>query len=225
MATRSYREHCGLAAALDLVGQRWAMLIVRDLAPGPRRFTDLFDGLPGIATDMLSDRLRELEAAGVVVLESTRHPVPAKLYSLTERGEQLAAVLAQLADWGRPLLPEEPAEGVTVRARWALQTMVRMYRRGLSMGAYEFMVDGDELHVVVQREGASLHYGRSPQGPLASVQCSTRQFFQAVNEPGWLGRRHRGVMIDGEVSAAIRFFEQLPLQVGAAAAAELRRAD
>ena len=83
MARRSYHQYCGLAAALDVVGERWALLIIRDLAPGPRRFTDLFAGLPGIATDVLADRLRSLEAAGAVRLRAIRHPVPAKLYELT----------------------------------------------------------------------------------------------------------------------------------------------
>ena len=102
MALRTYGQYCGLAAAMDLVGQRWAMLLVRDLSPGPRRFTDLFEGLPGIATDVLAERLRALEAAGVVRHRTLKHPVPAKVYELTASGEELASIARRSGGLGRP---------------------------------------------------------------------------------------------------------------------------
>ena len=123
MGKRSYAQYCGLAAALDVVGERWALLIVRDLVPGPRRFTDLFDGLPGISTDLLTDRLRSLETAGAVRRREVRTPVPAQLYELTDRGTELARLAGRLAKWGAPMLPDIADAGDrVVNARWILQS-------------------------------------------------------------------------------------------------------
>jgi DNA-binding HxlR family transcriptional regulator len=101
---RSYGEFCPLARALDLVGERWTMLIVRELALGPRRFTDLRGGLPGIATNLLAERLRSLEEAGVLDRLEVVRPLPGVLYRLTERGEALKPILRDLARWGAPLM-------------------------------------------------------------------------------------------------------------------------
>jgi DNA-binding HxlR family transcriptional regulator len=216
MGTRTYGQHCGLAAAMDLVGQRWSMLIVRDLAPGPRRFTDLFEGLPGIATDVLAERLRELEAAGVVVHRSMKHPVPAKLYSLTESGQELSAIAGRLADWGMPLLPAVPSTDAKVRARWALQTMARHYAGGLDDGQYELVIDGEEFTVTVSRRAAMLRYGPAEGPALLCVRCSSRQFFNAVKDPSYFDSPRRSVEIDGGVSLASKVLRALPLTVAAA---------
>ncbi len=213
MGTRTYGQHCGLAAAMDLIGQRWSMLIVRDLTPGPRRFTDLFEGLPGIATDVLAERLRELESAGVIVHRSTKHPVPAKLYSLTASGEELSAIASRLADWGMPLLPTVPAADAKVRARWALQTMSRHYVGGLAHGDYELTIDGEEFCVRVSRDVAKLRYGPAPGPAVLGLRCSVRQFFNALKDPAYLSVAHRGLEIEGDVANAQALLRALPIQV------------
>jgi DNA-binding HxlR family transcriptional regulator len=101
---RSYEEFCPLARALDLVGGRWTMLVVRELAHGPRRFTDLREGLPGIASNLLAERLRSLEEAGIIERLQVVRPVPGVLYGLTARGEELLPILRDLARWGLPLM-------------------------------------------------------------------------------------------------------------------------
>ena len=107
---RSYRQYCALAKALDVLGDRWTLLIVRELMlGGPSRYTDLRNGLPGIATNLLSDRLRELEAAGVVARVQAPPPVATTLFSLTPRGEALRPVLDELGNWGVPFMAEGPA--------------------------------------------------------------------------------------------------------------------
>ncbi len=116
---RSYGQYCAIARALDVVGDRWTMLIIRELlVRGECRYTDLRDGLPGIATNLLADRLRALEAAGVVTRRQAAPPVAAVLLTLTERGRALQPVIDGLGRWGIPLMVEGPAPGDEFRGRW-----------------------------------------------------------------------------------------------------------
>lgn len=101
---RSYGQYCGLAHALEIVGERWAMLIVRDLVLGPKRFTDLRTGLPRIPTNVLSARLKELENAGVVRRRTMPRPSAAVAYELTEYGAELEDILLRLGRWGASTL-------------------------------------------------------------------------------------------------------------------------
>lgn len=97
---RRYGEACAIAASLDLVGERWALLIVRDLLLGPKRFTDIQDGLPGAGSKVLAQRLRELEAGGVVARRTLPPPASTRVYELTEWGAQLDQVVTALGRWG-----------------------------------------------------------------------------------------------------------------------------
>jgi DNA-binding HxlR family transcriptional regulator len=115
---RSYRQYCSLARALDVVGDRWNLLIVRELSlRGPCRYSDLLEGLPGIATNLLAERLRTLETAGVIAREQAPPPVASTLFTLTERGEALHPVLRELGRWGIPLMLE-PEGADEFRSRW-----------------------------------------------------------------------------------------------------------
>jgi DNA-binding HxlR family transcriptional regulator len=124
---RSYDEYCAIAKSLDVVGDRWTLLIVRELAlRGASRYTDLRNGLPGIATNLLAERLRELEHAGVIAREDAPPPIATTLFRLTPRGEQLRPVLDGLFHWGMPLMTEQKP-GDAVRSHWlagALETML-----------------------------------------------------------------------------------------------------
>jgi DNA-binding HxlR family transcriptional regulator/putative sterol carrier protein len=114
VAVRSYGQFCGVARALELVGERWALLIVRDLLVGPRRFTDLRHGLPRIPTNVLSERLKELEASGIVRRRALPRPAASVVYELTEYGGQLDDVLMRLGLWGAQSLGEpRPGEILT----------------------------------------------------------------------------------------------------------------
>jgi DNA-binding HxlR family transcriptional regulator len=116
---RTYGQYCAIAKALDLVGDRWTLLIVRELLlQGACRYTDLRNGLPGVATNLLAERLRDLEEAGVVSREDAPPPVATTLFRLTPRGEGLAPVLRDLLDWGMPLMVEGPADGDVFRGQW-----------------------------------------------------------------------------------------------------------
>src|SRR5580658_4955190 len=115
---RSYGQYCSIAKALDVVGDRWTLLIVRELLiRGACRYTDLKDGLPGIATNLLSDRIRELESAGLITREDAPPPVATTLYRLTEAGAELRPVLDALGQWGVRYMAE-PAEGDEFRGHW-----------------------------------------------------------------------------------------------------------
>ena len=124
---RSYNEYCAIAKSLDVVGDRWTLLIVRELAErGACRYTDLRNGLPGIASNLLAERLRELEQADVIAREDAPPPIATTLFSLTPRGEQLRPVLDDLMRWGMPLMIEHDPED-TVRSHWlaaALELML-----------------------------------------------------------------------------------------------------
>ena len=124
---RSYDEYCAIAKSLDVVGDRWTLLIVRELAlRGPSRYADLRNGLPGIATNLLAERLRELERAGVIAREDAPPPIATALFRLTPWGEQLRPVLEGLTRWGVPLMTEQTPDDA-VRSHWlawALELML-----------------------------------------------------------------------------------------------------
>lgn len=115
---RTYGQYCPLAKTLDVIGDRWSLLIVRELLfRGPCRYTDIRNGLPGIATNLLADRLRELEQAGVIRREAAPPPVATTLFHLTPRGEELRSVLRAMAQWGLPLLGDAPGHDA-FRSHW-----------------------------------------------------------------------------------------------------------
>jgi len=115
---KSYREYCAVAQALDVVGERWTLLIVRELLiQGPSRYTDLRNGLPGIATNLLAERLREMEQAGLIRREEAHPPVATTLFHLTERGRELKPVVDALGRWGGPLV-SRPIGDDEFRSHW-----------------------------------------------------------------------------------------------------------
>jgi DNA-binding HxlR family transcriptional regulator len=124
---RSYGQYCGLAHALELIGERWALLIVRDLIVGPKRFTDLRLGLPRIPTNVLSTRLKELEETGVVQRRALPRPAASVVYELTGYGSQLEEIVLKLGAWGAQTMGDPKPEDVFTAdgAILALRTAVR----------------------------------------------------------------------------------------------------
>lgn len=124
----SYGQYCALAKALDLVGDRWTLLIVRELlGRGPLRYTDLRDGLPGIATNLLANRLRDLEKSRIIRKEAAPPPIATSLFHLTPRGEALRSAILELGRWGAPLLADAPESDVFL-GQW-LAWPVELYLR------------------------------------------------------------------------------------------------
>ena len=115
---KTYGQFCAVARSLDLVGDRWVLLIVRELlSQGPCRFTDLRDGLPGIATNLLASRLKDMEENGLIARVDAPPPIATGLYQLTERGRGLRPVIEALVEWGLPTMPVTVA-GESVRGNW-----------------------------------------------------------------------------------------------------------
>src|SRR5450759_1201303 len=111
---RTYGQFCPVARALDLLGERWTLLIVRELLTGPQRYSDLRDHLPGMWSNLLAQRLRDLDAAGLVQRRELPPPAARLVYELTEQGRALAPVVYELARWGLELL-DEPGDDVVPR--------------------------------------------------------------------------------------------------------------
>lgn len=141
---RSYNQYCSVARALDLVGDRWTLLLVRELMIGPRRYTDLLGGLPGIGTNHLADRLKRLVSTGVVRRRDLPPPAASTVYELTARGRGLEPVVIALAHWGGQLLGE-PSSDLAWRPEWTVIALRGRFdptaARGLTV-AYQFEVEG-----------------------------------------------------------------------------------
>jgi DNA-binding HxlR family transcriptional regulator len=153
---RTYGQYCPLAKTLDVVGDRWSLLIVRELLiRGPCRYTDIRNGLPGIATNLLADRLRELEHAGVIRREAAPPPVATTLFHLTPRGAELRSVVRAMAQWGLPLLGDAP-EDDAFRSHW-LASPVAVYLSDTAPDRPPITIEvrtGDEPMIIETVDGA-----------------------------------------------------------------------
>ncbi|MER5439073.1 helix-turn-helix domain-containing protein [Streptomyces sp. NPDC002790] len=151
MPRRSYDQYCAVARALDVVGDRWTLLIARELLAGPRRYTDLHADLPGVSTDMLATRLKDMERDGLAERRRLPAPASAYVYELTERGRGLLPVLRALGEWGAPELAERrPTDAV--RAHWLALPLARQLEALGESGAVEVRVDEGVFHVRVGGE-------------------------------------------------------------------------
>jgi DNA-binding HxlR family transcriptional regulator/putative sterol carrier protein len=161
VSRRSYRQYCAMARALDVLGERWTLLIVRELLTGPKRFKDLLEGLPGIGTNLLAGRLKELEGEGVLRRTTLPPPAGSAVYELTGRGRDLEPVLMGLARWGVDLLGE-PRPGEAFKPAWAVQAMKATFRPEVARWVretYEFRVGEDVFHVRVDDGVSEPEYG------------------------------------------------------------------
>jgi DNA-binding HxlR family transcriptional regulator/putative sterol carrier protein len=163
MPEHRYQQYCGLARSLDVAGDRWTLLIVRELMPGPRRFTDLIDGLPGISRNLLTERLRALERDGIVARPELPPPAARQVYELTDDGRDLAVAMGPLIAWGARRLGErKPTE--SFRARWAAAAMATFADREAAKGVsetYQYVVGRSAFHFTVDDGSIQLHDGRA----------------------------------------------------------------
>jgi DNA-binding HxlR family transcriptional regulator len=174
---RSYGDACRFAYALDLVGERWALLVVRELLLGPKRFTDLRHGLPGASPNILSERLRELEQGGVVHRRKLSPPAAAQVYELTEWGEELEPIVTKLGAWGaRSPVPPEHREIGPDSIVLALRSLFDPAAAGELEATYQLQIGDAPFRVDVAGGEVALARGAAER-PKASI---------AVDEPGTL---------------------------------------
>lgn len=149
--SRTYDQYCAIARALDVVGDRWTLLVVRELLTGPKRYGALLAGLPGVATNLLADRLQTLEAGGVIERVPDRGRGRSRPYRLTAWGAELQPVLLALARWAGPLLGTPRPED-EYRLRWLLLTLRARFDAAAAGGrtrTYEFRLGDEVVHVRV----------------------------------------------------------------------------
>ncbi|MET8610060.1 winged helix-turn-helix transcriptional regulator [Streptomyces misionensis] len=166
---RSYDQYCSAARALDLVGDRWTLLIVRELLAGPRRYTDLHADLPGVSTDVLASRLKDMERDGLATRRRLPPPGAATVYELTARGRALLPVLQALGAWGEPELgARRPTDAV--RAHWFALPLLRALE---GEGLVEVHLEAGDFHVRAGAEagadGPVYGDGPAPRDPDARL--------------------------------------------------------
>ncbi|MFK0112974.1 winged helix-turn-helix transcriptional regulator [Streptomyces sp. NPDC091217] len=167
---RSYDQYCSAARALDVVGDRWTLLIVRELLAGPRRYTDLHADLPGVSTDVLASRLKDMERDGLTTRRRLPPPGAAYVYELTGRGRELLPVLQALGRWGEPELGDRrPTDAV--RAHWFALPLLRPLE---GEGLVEVRLEEGDFHVHVGAEDGPVYGdGPAPAEPDARLLLDT----------------------------------------------------
>lgn len=221
-SNRTYDDGCAAAHALDLVGERWALLTVRELMLGPKRFTDLRVGLPGVSPNVLAQRLRELEGAGVVRKSKLPPPAASKVYELTEWGKELEPVLVQLGRWGArsPSKPYDAALGVDSLIL-SFRTMFDSRLADNLSATYELRFGEDVFRAVVE-EGCLEVVRGSAERPDAIIEANSNTLAGLVYGGGSLAEAlHSGeIRIAGDESAVERFLTLFPLPEKAPPAAK-----
>jgi DNA-binding HxlR family transcriptional regulator len=206
---KTYAQYCTVARALDLVGDRWVLLIVRELiSQGPSRFSDLRDGLPGIATNLLAARLKEMERSGLITHTQAPPPVATGLYELTERGRQLKSVITALVEWSLPTMPQN-RDGEAVRGSWlGLLGQLRLRDTQPAQGPMTIAIDTPQapVHLVSSDHEFEIRRGRPA---AADVRLSGQPWLIGGYLGGLLSldeARSLGLEISGE-EAALRRLE------------------
>jgi DNA-binding HxlR family transcriptional regulator len=218
---RTYGDSCGVARALDLVGERWALLVVRELLLGPKRFTDLRAGLSNVSPDVLSQRLRELEAAGVVQRRKLAPPAGSQVYELTDWGHELEPVVLQLGRWGsRAAFPPGDAEIGVDSFVLALKTLFAPAVAGDLRATYELRFGEHVFRARVADGQIDLARG-SPEEPEATIATDPSTLSRVL----WHGHlladalRSGEVTIEGDPHSVTRFLRLFPPSEAAGAVA------
>jgi DNA-binding HxlR family transcriptional regulator len=210
---RTYGDRCGIARALDLVGERWAILVVRELLLGPKRFTDLRAGLSHLSPDVLAQRLRELEQAGIVRRRTLPPPAGSRVYELTERGQELEPVVLALGRWGSvaPFPPGDAAIGTDAFVI-ALKTLFDPAAADGGGGRYELHLGDQRFRVDVRDGGLDVARG-SADAPDAVIDADPATLAAVLWHGRKLGDAERAgaITITGSRRAVTRFLRLFPL--------------
>jgi DNA-binding HxlR family transcriptional regulator len=197
--SRSYGDRCGIARALDVVGDRWALLVVRELLLGPKRFTGLRAGLPNASPDMLSARLRDLEAAGVLRHHKLPPPASAQVYELTERGRALEPIILELGRWGSA---EPFPEGELGADAFVLALKTLFDPERAADAHVELRIGEDRYDAHLSRTALDVERGiaQQPQATIAGDPAT-------LADVTWRGTPLDALEVDGDKRAAKRFLK------------------
>jgi DNA-binding HxlR family transcriptional regulator len=214
MNSRTYDQYCPIARSLDLLGERWTLLLVRELLTGPRRFSDLRTALPGLSPNLLTTRLRALEAAGLVRRRELPPPAARLVYELTDRGRALEPVLFELARWGLPFLDLPDDEGPAPHlVPSGIKAMVRIERVGdepmaalldLDLGRFRLGVEGPGGRAV---ERVTVRAATADDGPADVTVRGPLVLLLWVRQGvlDWSDAEAEGLVVDGPAAARARF--------------------
>src|SRR5215210_1093076 len=185
--SKRYDQYCPIAHALGLIGERWSLLIVRELLQGPKRYTDLAGSLPGIGTNILAARLKELETCGLVTKRRLEPPAASQVYELTPYGLELKPVMRALALWGLRSI-DPPSEEDDLAPGWLYGAIDTVFAPAAPPGSFEFRIGGEVAGLV---EGEAVR--GSVQEPDVVVQGEVDSFY-------WLfvDRRWDSVRVEGD---------------------------
>ncbi|MBJ8343912.1 helix-turn-helix domain-containing protein [Antrihabitans sp. YC2-6] len=208
---KSYGEFCALSRALDLVGDRWNMLVIRELLISPSRYSDLQKSLPGIATNLLAQRLRTLEDDGVIRSAVQPAPVSARVYELTDWGRGLRTALVGLARWGAPLLAPG-TDGDESQGRWLIFAVMALYPNEAEIAeAVHFpnltaaiIADGDNLLLTSGAHGVKMALSRAAPPADVTIKGTSEQVFRTLS--GERSERPKAAVV-GNPEAVHRFSE------------------
>ena len=214
---RSYDQYCALARGLDVIGERWTLLIVRDLLLGPKRYTDLLEGLPGIGTNLLADRLHEMERLGLIERSVLPPPAGSAVYRLTEAGEALEPALIAIGRWGARFLQGGPRRSDILVPRAYFVAIRAAFRPELAKGlheTYEFRIGDLGVFEVRVEDGRAFTAEREASRPDAvftmDVQILNAVMFQLLS-PKQAVESGR-VQVKGDPTALERFIKIFALR-------------
>src|SRR6266540_1580357 len=220
--SRKFDQYCPVAHALSLVGERWSLLIVRELLHGPKRYTDLTNGLPGIGTNILAARLRELEEGGIVQKRRLPPPAASTVYELTEYGSGLNEAMYALARWGaRSLGPPGPDD--ELYPEWGVNALPALFKAEIARGlteTYVLHVDDDVFSARIENGALDATVGADEDADVV-VETDMKTFFRlasgelALSEAAKSGRAR----VEGDQAPLERCFRVLSLTPRVTAAA------
>jgi DNA-binding HxlR family transcriptional regulator len=201
---RRYDDPCGIARALDVIGDRWALLVVRELIFGPKRFVQLRSGLRGISPNVLSQRLRDLEDAGLVRRDVLDPPASVAIYELTGRGRALEPILLELGRWGSQE-PVPPASELSVNA--LLLALKTVFDPAAAIDAtFALRVDGDWFRVTVAGDSIDITRARTERPTVTlETDVATLRSVAFGREPVAEAERDDRLTVTGDRRAAERF--------------------
>ena len=211
--TRTYNEACGIPRALDRIGERWALMVVRELVLGPKRFTDLRTGLPHASPNVLAQRLKELEEHGVVRKRKLPPPAASQVYELTEWGHELESVLVALGRWGARA--PGPPDGVGMSLDAHIVSLQTLFDPDLADGLdtrFELRLGDDRFTVGIRDGRLDVTRGETP-APDVVIDTDPGTLLAVIHGHRELGEAQASgdLRIDGDEEAAARFFSLFPL--------------